>query len=148
MNKDTVDTLFAFTDFDAFKKKMLIYKRGMDDGSLTKNATEDNTGVSPIGALVSEHGADAEAVKKIYYDLAAESMDDKALKWKKTLTMKEEEGVGCTIYTRPIPGRRVNMVKNESVFRGVTLRAWFELAVNFIDYMQDDPEFNKNRRKN
>jgi hypothetical protein len=40
------------------------------------------------------------------------------------------------------------MVKNESVFRGVSLRAWFELAVNFIDYMQDDPEFNKNRRKN
>lgn len=89
VNKDTVDTLFAFTDFDAFKKKMLIYKRGMDDGSLAKNATEDNTGVSPIGALVSEHGADAEAVKKIYYDLAAESMDDKALKWKKTLTMPE-----------------------------------------------------------
>jgi len=87
-------------------------------------------------------------VKKIYYDLAAESMDDKALKWKKTLTMAEKDGVGCTIYTRPIPGRRVNMVKNESVFRGVSLRAWFELAVNFIDYMQDDPEFNKNRRKN
>ena len=36
VNKDTVDTLFAFTDFDAFKKKMLMYKRGMDDKTLTK----------------------------------------------------------------------------------------------------------------
>lgn len=62
--------------------------------------------------------------------------------------MPEADGCSCIMYTRPIPGRRTNMCKNVSVFRGVSLRAWFELAVNFIDYMQDDPEFNKNRRAN
>jgi len=127
IDKHTMDTLFGFQDFDAFKKKMLIYKRGMDDKSLTK--PEEDTGSLPLA------GTDADSIKKIFYDLAAENVDDKALKWKKTLTMPEADGIGCTIYTRPIAGRRVNMCKNVSVFRGVTLRAWFELAVNFIDYM-------------
>jgi hypothetical protein len=31
VDKDTVDVLFGFLDFEAFKKKMLVYKRGMDD---------------------------------------------------------------------------------------------------------------------
>lgn len=127
---------------------MLMYKRGMDDKSLTKPKPEEDTGVLPIKSLTDVHGGDQEAVKKIYYDLAAEDMNDKALGWKQTLVMPEADGVACTIYTRPIPGRRVNMVKNESIFRGVSLRAWFELAVNFIDYMKDDPEFNKDRRAN
>lgn len=146
INKDTVDNLFGFQDFDAFKKKMLMYKRGMDDKTLTKPV--EDTGALPIAALVEINGADAEAVKKIYYDLAAEDVNDKNLKWKKTLEMPEADGMGSIMYTRPIVGRRVNMCKNVSIFRGVTLRAWFELAVNFIDYMQDDPEFNKNRRAN
>jgi hypothetical protein len=141
-----MDNLFEFQDFDAFKKKMLMYKRGMDDKSLTK--PEEDTGALPIASLTEMHGSDAEAIKKIFYDLAAEDVDDKALKWTKSLTMAEVDGCGCTIYTRPIVGRRVNMCKNVSVFRGVSLRAWFELAVNFIDYMQDDQEFNKNRRAN
>ena len=147
IDKDTVDNLFGFQDFDAFKKKMLIYKRGMDDKTLTKPG--EDTVAPPLSSLTEMQGSlDAEAIKKIYLDLAAEDIDDKSLKWTKTLTMPEKDGVGCTMYTRPIKGRRVNMCKNVSVFRGVTLRTWFELASNFIDYMQDDPEFNKNRRAN
>jgi hypothetical protein len=61
--------------------------------------------------------------------------------------MAETDGCGCTMYTRPIPGKRVNMCKNISFFKGVSLRAWFELAANFISYMADDPEFNKNQSK-
>ena len=41
INSDTVDTLFGFQDFDTFKKKMLMYKRGMDDKSLQRGAKED-----------------------------------------------------------------------------------------------------------
>jgi len=36
-----VESLFEFKEFDKFKKKMLAYKRGMDDGTLKKSAEEE-----------------------------------------------------------------------------------------------------------
>lgn len=41
INEQTVESLFEFKEFGLFKKKMLAYKRGMDDGTLKKESTED-----------------------------------------------------------------------------------------------------------
>ena len=41
INEQTVESLFEFKEFSLFKKKMLAYKRGMDDGTLKKETTED-----------------------------------------------------------------------------------------------------------
>ena len=60
VNKETMDTLFAFQDFDSFKKKMLMYKRGMDDKTLTAPSAEDDKGILPIKNLVDAQGADAD----------------------------------------------------------------------------------------
>jgi len=134
-----VETLFGFQDFTAFKKKMLMYKRGMDDGTLKRGAVEDTENL-PLKTL-TDVGEDLEAQKKVFADLDAEDVNDKALKWKKTLDMPEKDGMMSTVYSRPIPGRRVNMVKNVSVFRGISLAAWHEFSINFLKYNMDDPEF-------
>ena len=139
LNEQTVDTLFEFKEFSQFKKKMLTYKRGMDDGTLKKAAVEE-TDTLPLQQMV---GGDHEALKKIFYDLAAEDVADASFKWKKTLDMEEKDGIKCTVYTRPIQGRRVNMCKNVSVFRGVSIKAWLEFSLNFLKYMGDDPEFKQ-----
>ena len=52
VNKQTVDQLYSLLDFDQFKKKMLMYKRGMDDKSLTKPSAEDESGVLPLKPLL------------------------------------------------------------------------------------------------
>jgi hypothetical protein len=122
-----------------FKKKMLAYKRGMDDGTL-KRAAADDTNVLPLQQMAN---ADHESLKKIFYDLAAEDVADAALKWKKTLDMEEKDGIKCTVYARPIPGRRVNMCKNVSIFRGISIKTWLEFSLNFLKYMDDDKEFKQ-----
>jgi len=119
---------------------MLAYKRGMDDGRLRKMAKED-TDTLPLQSMV---GGDHDAIKKIFYDLEAEDVADSATKWKKTLDMPEKDGLKCTVYARPIPGRRVNMCKNVTIFRGISIKAWLEFSLNFLKYMEDDPQFQKN----
>ena len=145
VNSDTMDTLFAFQDFDAFKKKMLMYKRGMDDGTLKRGAVEE-TETLPLKDLVAA-GTDIEGIKKIFFDLEKEDVNDKSFGWKTTLKMPEKDGMSCNVYTRPIPGRRVNMCKNVTTYKGITLEAWFEYSVNFMTYLMDDPEFQKNANK-
>ena len=61
--------------------------------------------------------------------------------------MVEKDGIACTVYSRKIPGRRVNMCKNVSVFRGVTIKAWLEFSLNFMKYMDDDAEFKQDNSK-
>jgi hypothetical protein len=36
------------------------------------------------------------------------------------------------------------MCKNVSVFRGISIEAWLEYSLNFLAYMGDDPQFQKN----
>ena len=45
---------------------------------------------------------------------------------------------------RPIPGRNINMCKNVTIFRKISIEAWVEFATNFLAYNADDPEFQKN----
>ena len=139
INEQTVESLFEFKEFSIFKKKMLAYKRGMDDGTLKKESTED-TDTLPLQQMAT---ADHDALKKIFYDLEAEDLADSALKWKKTLDMDEVDGIKCTVYSRPIKGRRVNMCKNVSVFRGIKIKTWLEFSLNFQKYMDDDQEFKQ-----
>ena len=106
----------------------------MDDGTLKKAAVEDTESLPLQGMATADH----EALKKIFYDLESENVADSALKWKKTLDMEEKDGIQCVVYTRPIPGRRVNMCKNVSVFRGIKIETWLEFSLNFLKYMDDD----------
>jgi hypothetical protein len=139
INDQTVESLFEFKEFDLFKKKMLSYKRGMDDGTLKKAAQEDTDALPLQGMATADH----DALKKIFNDLESENVADSAFKWKKTLDMEEIDGIKCTVYARPIPGRRVNMCKNVSVFRGIKIATWLEFSLNFLKYMDDDKEFKQ-----
>lgn len=66
-------------------------------------------------------GQGHEEIMKLFTDLDAEDINDKALKWKKTLEMPEKDGISCIIHQRPITGRSINMCKNVTVFRGISL---------------------------
>ena len=81
----------------------------------------------------------------MYDGLAAEDTTDTKNKWRKTLEIVEKDGNGiaCVIMQRPIPGRNVNMCKNTTVFRGISIEAWREYSLNFLKYMADDPQFQK-----
>jgi len=77
----------------------------------------------------------------MYNELAAEDTSDPTKKWRKTLEIIEKDGngIGCNIMQRPIQGRNVNMCKNTTVFRGISIEAWREYSLNFLKYMADDP---------
>ena len=55
------------------------------------------------------------------------------------MEIKEEDGIGCLVHQGPVPGRSVNMFKNVTVFRKVTIGAWLEFSTNFLKYMENDP---------
>lgn len=116
---------------------MLVFKRGIVDPTLKE---PEQTSL-PMEKMVGSSHAD---LIKIFEDLNAEDTADPKNKWTKRLEMPEKDGLGCLILQRPIPGRNVNMCKNDSVFRGVSIEAWREYSLNFLKYMEDDPEFKKN----
>ena len=138
INSETVDTIFGFTDFDRFKQSMLTYKRGLDEGKEPAKKDKENT--LPLHQLV---GKDKEHLLKIFEDLNKEDTADPKNKWKKTLEIKEKDGLGCLVMQRPVEGRNVNLFKNSTVFRKVTIGAWLEFSTNFNEYMKDDPQFAK-----
>jgi len=119
INNETVDTIFGFTDFEKFKQTILTYKRGLDQGATP--AKVDAKDSLPLHAMV---GKDKEHLLKIFDDLNAEDTTDKKNGWKKTLEIKEKDGLKCLVQQRPIPGRNVNLFKNETMFRGITIGAW------------------------
>ena len=90
-------------------------------------------------------GKDKEHLLKIFSDLNNEDTSDPKNKWKKTLEIKEKDGLACLVQQRPVPGRNVNMFKNATIFRGISIGAWLEFSINFMEYMKDDPQFSKNK---
>ena len=113
---------------------MLTFKRGIQDVKLQ----EQEQSSLPMQELV---GKTHDELFKLFQELNSEDTADPKVKWKKTLQIIEKpgEGIGCEIMQRPIPGRNVNMCKNVSVFRGISIEAWLEYSLNFLAYMGDDP---------
>lgn len=93
INSETVDTIFGFTNFDKFKNSLLVYKRGIDEGSLVANKEAEETAL-PLESMVDQ---DQESLLKIFNDLNSEDTSDPKSKWKKTLEIKETEGYGCLV---------------------------------------------------
>ena len=92
INSDTVDTIFGFTSFEKFKSVILTYKRGLDAGE--KPAQRDEKDALPLHEMV---GKDKEHLLKIFDELNAEDTSDPTKKWKKTLEIKEKDGLGCLV---------------------------------------------------
>ena len=138
INSETVETIFGFTDFEKFKQTILTYKRGLDAGA--EPAKKDSKDTLPLHQMV---GKDKEHLLKIFEDLNNEDTSDPKNKWKKTLEIKEKDGLKVLVQQRPVPGRNVNLFKNETVFRNITIKAWLQFSLNFLEYMKDDPNFAK-----
>jgi hypothetical protein len=78
MNRDAVDILFGFLDFDKFKKNILSYKDSIrSDQTTPTQSTEDS----------SDGETSGNSVLKLF-DLLKEDPNDKAFGWKKSLEMK------------------------------------------------------------
>jgi hypothetical protein len=61
--------------------------------------------------------------EEFFNSLLAEGTD-KSKGWHKSLILEEKEDcpVTCTIYTRPVEGSRVNMLRSDSVWKGIKMK--------------------------
>lgn len=61
-------------------------------------------------------------------------MNDKNLQWKKTYEVPEYKGLSMLIYQRPLKYKPINLIKQKSFLRGITLQDFFYLDKNLEEF--------------
>ena len=79
-NADTVDVLFTMINFDAFKKKMIVAKKGMSNDLNNKSNAADENHFKKV---------DIDEQWKLFQNYTAESINDKTIGWQKKVDQSE-----------------------------------------------------------
>ena len=123
-----VETLFGFLDFDKFKQQILKVK----DGANKDYSAQEME--SSKGKLELKEDSD-------FNQLNAEDMNDKTLKWKKAVEIKEGKikGITGTIWQRPMKNSKLNLLKSDIVMKDISMDAYCK----FIDELEKHNEENE-----
>ena len=117
-NSGAVDVLFGFVDFDKFKKNILRHKQDM--ALMSTDAGNDNEKI----VTLQSHD--------IFWDLIKEDLNDKKLKWKKNLEIKDKKGISCIMHQRPMEGG-LSMIRTDMVMKGVSQAAFKRFGEQMFD---------------
>lgn len=104
-NPSAVDVLFGFIDFDKFKKNILRHKKDMEMMNADAGLNNEKT------VTLQDHD--------VFWELIKEDLADPKLKWKKSLEVKEKNGISCIMHQRPMDGG-LSMIRTDMVMRGVS----------------------------
>lgn len=89
-NQDTVDMLFSMIEFDEFKKKMIVAKKGCIDSEGTEKDDE---------AIKEYQKLQIEDEWGTFQKYLAEDLNDKSVGWYKKVNMSEfKNGYKCQIW--------------------------------------------------
>ena len=121
LNPEVVDSLFAFIDFDKFKKNILEFK-SME----TKNMD------LPKGA--NDKIDDFEENEKMFHTLLKEDVNSNG--WYKSLEQKEKNGFSAFVHQRPVEGKTLNVVRMESVLKGIKFETYDKILMNWEKYQK------------
>ena len=119
IDKAIVEELFAFTDFEQFKKQMLANKASINkDGKLTN----ENADVGNYNELADE---------KFCAGLYNEDPQDNATGWTKKTSIKDDaKGIDVTVYSKKCDGYPINWTRSVCKFKGVSVAAMDSLMKN------------------
>ena len=121
-----VDTLFAFTNFQEFKKSMLKYKSALD-----KDKAEGSSAATPMrinSTLVDE---------AFCWKLIGENKNDPANGWSLRVT-HSEEGVEFVNYTKMVEGFDLQWTFNKCTFKNIKIAAMHDMMTNIEKHQRDD----------
>lgn len=125
INSETVEVLFGFIDFVKFKEAVIKFK---------KQGQKDDENVTDAGIMETTKGAD---VEEYFNRLHAEGIES----WTKSTEVKEskDKPYYCTIWSRPIPGSKIKMLRSELVFKNVNLKQMEGFFDNLEETMRKAP---------
>jgi len=114
VNSHTMDQLYGFIDFPQFKENIIGYKKGPMAIKAEEQKAQDDAYRKTLNSMTENSQAK-------FYDLKNEDVNDPALKWTKTVTMAEKDGIEVSVYKRPMEGSTLDLTRADCVMRGVTL---------------------------
>ena len=123
INPEVVDTLFGFIDFEQFKKAMLNAKHLMDE----KYAESTNSSSSVDDEKTPE-------TEQMWNQLVKEDLKDPQLGWRLALESNDKEGFSAVFHQRSMPGKKLNMVRVDAVYKNVSIEAFNEIGHEWEKY--------------
>lgn len=64
---------------------------------------------------------------EFYYKLSAEDINDPANNWEKKMDIERQNGMSGKIYTKSVPGYRVDWIHSDAVYEGVTMDTFIKM---------------------
>ena len=127
INPEVVNTLFSFIDFEAFKKSILLSKNFLDENYGDK---QDRTQID--GSMV-----ETDMDLKYFEGLLSEDINDPKLGWHKSLQSKGTEGYEGILHQRAQEGKSLNLVRNQAVMKGASLKGYNYIGQNYEKYQEE-----------
>jgi hypothetical protein len=124
LNPEVVDSLFAFIDFEKFKKNILMSKNFLDENYDRGNRTD------------LEKVSDISQNEALFNQLIKEDVNDPKYGWYKSLEQKDKDGYSAVVHQRPVEGKTLNVARCQSVTKNVKFETFYEVIKNYEKYQK------------
>jgi len=72
----------------------------------------------------------------MFHDLIKEDVNDPQNGWYKSLEQKEKDGYTSVIHQKALPGRSLNVVRNQAVMKGIKRETGYKIMCEFEKYQK------------
>lgn len=72
----------------------------------------------------------------MFHELIKEDVNDPQNGWYKCLEQKEKDGYSAIIHSKAVPGKTINVVRSQSVTKGVKYDTFYKIITNFEKYQK------------
>jgi len=80
--------------------------------------------------------ADLSENEKMFHELISQDVNDPQHGWYKSLEQKEKDGYTAVIHQRALPGKQLNVVRNQAIMKGIHKETAKKIMYNFEKYQK------------